>query len=414
MAYGVIILALLFVSGFFSGAETSLMSLSSIKVRNMAAKGIPNAELVQALRKDPGKLLAVLLVGNNLVNIASSSLPTVFFIALLGSTYGPPVAVVVTTVLVLTLGEIIPKTWANHKPEQWALAVAKPVRFFVTVLSPLTAAFTRLTGAALKAVGGTNQRTSTVTADEIKTVISIGHTEGALAPEERDMLASIFDFRETLVREIMVPRVDIFALEQSLSVERAAQAVVERRYSRVPVFEGDLDNVVGVVHAKDLLEKLLADPTLPLGSIARPVTFVPEGMEVARLFQRLREEQVSLAVVLDEFGATQGLVTIEDIVEEIVGEIVDEYDDSPRPITALGEEASLVDGRLAVDVVNRELGLNLPTDTADTIGGLVFFSLGRLPRIGDRIQYDGWELIVEEVDGRRIQTVKLRRREGSR
>ncbi len=409
MGYGLLILALLFVSGFFSGAETALMSLSGVRVRNMVGKGVPKAELVQALQKDPGRLLATLLIGNNVVNIASSSLTTLLFVGLLGGTYGAPVAVVVTTLLVLAVGEIIPKTWANAAPEKWALWAARPIRLCMTVFSPLAAAFAWLTRIALKAVGDGGKHSGLVTKDEIKTVISLGHTEGVLAPEERDMLASIFEFRDTLVREIMVPRVDMFALEQSLTAVEAAAAVVERRYSRVPVYAGSLDNIVGVIHTKDLLEKVLDDPGVPLKSIMRPVTFVPEGAAIAKLFQRMQGERVSLAVVLDEYGVTQGLVTIEDIVEEIVGEIIDEYDESHQAIQALDEEASLVEGSLAVEVVNRELGLSLPTNTADTVGGFVFCVLGRLPGVGDKIRHNGWELTVAEMERRRIKSVKLRR-----
>lgn len=408
LLYGLLLLALVVLSAFFSGSETALMSLSRIRVRNMVDKGIPNADLVQKLLSDPGRLLSTLLIGNNIVNIVNASIATVFFIALLGN-HGVPVAMLVTTLSILLFGEVIPKTWANHAPEKWATRVAGPIRQLMILLTPLISVFTWITNLVLKAVGGSPKRTSIVTEDEIKTVINLGQTEGVLDPEEKDMLTSIFGFRDTLVREVLVPRVDMFVLKHNLSVESAAKAVVERRYSRVPVYEGAVDNIIGLVYTKDLLKTLLLEPSSMLNSIIRPVMFVPEVLAIGPLLKRMQADQVSLAIVLDEYGATQGLVTIEDIVEEIVGEIVDEYDDSEAFIKTVDDRAALIDGGLAVDTVNSELGTSFPTDKADTIGGFVFFGLGRIPQVNDKLEYKEWELIVDQMQGRRITQVKVRK-----
>ncbi len=401
-------------SAFFSGSETALMSVNRIRVRNMMDNKIPGAALIHRLLSEPGRLLSTLLIGNNVVNIAGSSIATVLFISLLGPIYGPTygvaTATVVMTIFVLIFGEILPKTLAAHAPEEWARRIARPIKGLMSVLSPLVSLFTRMTNLVLKLSGNVHQRTSLVTEDEIRTVINLGQKEGVLEAEERNMLTSVLEFNDTLAREVMIPRVDVFALDAKLTIRQAAEIAIEQQYSRIPIYRDSIDHIIGIVHVKDILAKLLSEPELPIEQAMRPVILIPEAVGVGPLLERMQKQKVSAVIVLDEYGVTAGLITIEDIVEEIVGDIRDEYDDHEATFEPIDERVTLLDGSLAIGEVNEQLGTELPEDAADTVGGYVFFQLGKIPKVGDTIDFQGWELTVAQMEGRRVAKVKLGRK----
>lgn len=405
-----LLLVLLALSAFFSGAETALMSLNRIRLKHLVDSHVPRADIIYGFLDNPGRLLSTLLIGNNVVNIVISSVATLLFISLLGPAYGTPVAVVVATVLVLIFCEVTPKTLASQKREAWALRVARPISLLMTILSPLIAVLTWITNGITRLVGVTPRRDNLVTQDEIRTVIHMGQSEGVIELSERKMLTSVLEFNDTLVREIMIPRIDIFALAQNLTVEAAAQETIVQHYSRIPIYAGTVDNIIGLVHVKDLLAAMLDKPDTLIQEIMRPMLFVPETRQIGLLLEQMQKQRVSVAIVLDEFGSTSGMATIEDIVEEIVGEIEDEYDEGDLPMETLGESETLLDGGCSISDVNDQLFLNLPEELAATVGGYIFYRLGHIPRVGDTVTHQHWALAVEEMEGRRVAKVRVRKK----
>lgn len=409
MPYILLLVLLILASALFSGTETAFMSLNRIRLRHMVDKKVPQASLVYRLIDDPGRLLSTLLIGNNIVNIATSSLATLVFISLLGPAYGVPAAMGVVTILVLTFGEIVPKTWASQAPERWSFKAARTVAALMTALAPILAIFAALTRFTSRLLGHSNKPGKLVTEEEIRTVINLGQSEGVIPAREKSMLTGILEFGDTKAREVMVPRIDMFALGHDIPVKKAAELAVGPLYSRIPVYSDTTDHVVGVVHVKDLLAEMLKDPETTLEKIMRPALLVPESVTISRLLETMQKQRASLAVLLDEYGATGGIVTIEDIVEEIVGEIEDEYDDEEKPMESLDDRVTLLDGSILVDQVNAQLGSHFPEDHAETIGGLLFTHLGRIPRPRDSVEFQGWELTVEKMEGRRISRVRAKK-----
>lgn len=403
----VVLLLLLALSAFFAGSETALMSLNRIRLKHLVDSKVPNANLVYRFLDNPGRLLSTLLIGNNVVNIVSSSLATVLFISLMGAAYGVPVAMVVVTVLVLIFGEVTPKTLASHAAERWALRAARPIAALMLVLTPLTSVLTRVTNLVIRLSGTSTKPNNLVTEDEIRTVIHVGQREGVIKLNERKMLTSVLGFNDTLAREIMIPRIDMFALEKGMNVEAAAREAVTKLYSRIPVFNETVDDIVGLVHVKDLLAAMLEKPESDMAAIMRPVLYAPESRQIGQLLEQMQAQRSSVAIILDEFGATSGMVTIEDIVEEIVGEIEDEYDVDDTPMETLDERETLFDGGCSVADINEMLAINLPEELATTIGGLIFFRLGQIPKVGDTITHQNWILAVEEMEGRRVSKVRV-------
>jgi CBS domain containing-hemolysin-like protein len=410
LLYILLLAFLILASALFSGTETAFMSLNRIRLRHMVDKKVPRANLVYRLIDDPGRLLSTLLIGNNIVNIATSSLATLVFISLLGPAYGVPAAMGVVTVLVLIFGEIVPKTWASQAPERWSFKAARTVAALMAALAPILAIFTALTRFTSRLLGHSNKPGKLVTEEEIRTVINLGQSEGVIPAREKSMLTGILEFSDTKAREVMVPRIDMFALGHDIPVKKAAELAVGPLYSRIPVYRDTTDHVVGVVHVKDLLAEMLKDPETTLEKIMRPALLVPDSVTISRLLETMQKQRASLAVLLDEYGATGGIVTIEDIVEEIVGEIEDEYDDEDeKPMESLDDRITLLDGSIPVDQVNLQLGSHFPEDHAGTIGGLLFSHLGRIPRPRDSVEFQGWELTVEKMEGRRISRVRAKK-----
>lgn len=404
------LLVLLALSAFFSGSETALMSLNRIRLKHLVDKNVPNAKVIYGFLDSPGRLLSTLLIGNNVVNIVISSIATVLFIALFGQTYGAPAAVLAVTVVVLIFGEVAPKTLASHSAERFALKVAKPIAALMVVFSPFVSVLTWITSKVIYLAGSPPKQTGLVTEDEIRTVIHIGQSEGVIKLNERKMLTSVLEFNATLVREIMIPRIDIFALSHDMAVAEAARFAVEQLFSRIPVYRDSVDNIIGLIHVKDLLAAVLDRPTVLAQDIMRPVLFVPETRQIGQLLEQMQKERVSVAIVLDEFGATSGMAAIEDIVEEIVGEIEDEYDEDEHTMETVDESETLLDGGCSIADVNDQLSINLPGELAGTIGGFVFYRLGHIPKVGETVHHQNWTLVVEEMEGRRVARVRVQKK----
>ncbi|MBI4276894.1 MAG: HlyC/CorC family transporter [Armatimonadetes bacterium] len=400
---------LLLLSAFFSGTETALFAVNRLRLRRLDEEGNLRAGLVLRMLEDPGRPLTAILVGNNVTNVAASVLAALIFLRLFGPGAGPWVAILVVTVALLVIGEITPKTFASKYAERIALWAARPIYLLSRVLFPIIQVLSAVTNVFLRPLGArVDLHSPLVTEDEIKQLVKMGEEEGIIEQDEREMIHSIFEFGETLVREVMVPRIDMVCVEADATLDEVLEAVLQHGHSRIPVFEEDIDHIVGIAYVKDLLRDLKRGRLqVRARELMRPALFVPETKKVDDLFQELQRKKVHMAVVVDEFGGTAGLVTIEDLLEEIVGPIMDEYDVEERPVEIVDDRTAVVDARVHIEEVNEALGLDLPQEEVDTIGGFVYSLLGHVPIQGETVHYDGVEIRVERIDGQRIAKVKI-------
>jgi gliding motility-associated protein GldE len=412
--YGEIVsLALLFLlSAFFSGSETAYLAVSRAKIRKLAKDGDPRAQVLLHLIEHPNRVLVTILVGNNLVNITAASLATSLAIEAFGSK-GIGIATGVVTLIVLIFGEITPKSYSATNAEKVALFVARPIYLLMKLLAPLVLLLSKFAKLLVKSFGGEVKLGPFITEEELKMLVEVGEEVGAIEKEEKEMISGIFEFGETDVREVMVPRIDMKCIDAKESIETARKLILETGHSRIPVYEGSIDNIIGILYAKDLLKYLNSKGAKPksLREIIRPAYFVPETKKLDDLLREFQQNRVQIAIVVDEYGGTAGMVTLEDILEEIVGEIKDEYDVAEEePLEHIDEKQVIVDARMSIHDVNEALDINLPEEEFDTIGGLVFNTIGRIPSPGDEVEIDGVKLRVEKMRGRRIMKVRVIRK----
>ncbi len=322
-----------------------------------------------------------------------------------------PVVWVLGAVAMMVLGELIPTAFASTRPEQLAMLVVGPMTLLLNVLSPLTRALLWFSNRMAGASGG-RENAPYVTEEEIKTLVDAGSEEGVIENEEKEMIYSIFQFGDKVAREVMVPRIDVIALDAEATLEQALDLLLTEGHSRIPIYEGTVDRIVGLLYAKDLLVVWRDNQSKErkVREIIRPAYFVPESKKAGSLLEELQQRKIHMAIVIDEYGGTAGLVTIEDLLEEIVGEIQDEYDpDEEAEYEKIGDDEYLFDASIHLDDVNELLGVHLPNDESDTLGGYVLAVLGRVPLEGETFQDKGLEIMVESITGRRIRKVRVRR-----
>lgn len=401
------LVVLLALSAFFSASETALMTLSKIRIRNMVDEKVPKAQLIQKLIENPGKLLGAILVGNNVVNIAASALATSLAIKHFGDT-GVGIATGIMTFLVLVFSEITPKSLAAQNSEKVSLRVVRLLSVFVAALHPVTTIMMRITNGIIKLFGGkTSERQSFVTEEEIRTMINMGHEDGALESEEKKMIHNVFEFGDLKVSDVMTPRVDMIAVDVHSSYDETINRFDVHRFSRLPVYEGRVDNIIGVLYMKDLVFLNADSETFNITKHMREPYFTYEYKQVTQLFHSMREHRIPMAIVIDEYGGTAGVVTLEDLVEEIVGDILDEYDEQEKEIEKIQENEYLVDGVTDIDTVNETLGVNIESEYFDSIGGFVTGLFGRLPEKGEQIEYNSITFIVDSKERNRIGKLRI-------
>ncbi len=409
---------------FFSSAEAAILSVSRIRVRNLAEKGHGRALALQRLvgPKQEAFLGTVLLLSSFLTIIASSIWTVLAFQVLttrhLASTGGLLVASLMMTFLIVLFGEIAPKTLSVAQAERYSLLVAVPIEGVVAVSAPVVRTFTLLTAGIVRIFGWAFNashlpQSPFVTDDEIRMLADVGEEEGTIEADENEMIHGVLELGDTRVREIMVPRIDIQCVSAEATLGEALDRIVRTGHSRIPVFRETSDNIVGILYAKDLLP-LLVSPNPPEhlpSSYVRPAIYIPESKRVDDLLTEMRRAKNHMVIVMDEYGGTAGLVTIEDILEEIVGEIQDEYDtEEELPVQHQLDGSIVVDGKLPIDEVNELMETDLPTGEFDTIGGFVVGQLGRAPVPGEEVSYDGLRLVVEAVEARRLLRVHIFKR----
>ncbi len=404
-----VILVLLLLSAFFSSSEIAMFSLPPHRVDAMVADKIPRSETLKRLKDDPHRLLVTILVGNNIVNIAMSSIAT----GLLSYYFSQSVAVLTATfgitALVLLFGESAPKSYAVENTESWALRISKPLKISEYLLLPLIVTFDYLTRQVNRITGGRAEIESTyVTREEIRNIIETGERAGVLEEDEREMLQRIFRFTNTIAKEVMTPRLDMDAVSKDATIDEAIQQCVRSGHTRLPVYDGSLDNILGIVHVSDLIRDSTYGERdeLDLEDLIEETLHVPESKNVDELLAEMREQRMHMVVVIDEFGTTEGLVTMEDVTEEIVGEILQAGEE--EPIEFVSDNEAIVKGELNIDEVNEALEIDIPEgEEFETIAGFIFNRAGRLVEEGERIDYDGIEIHIERVENTRIMKARV-------
>jgi putative hemolysin len=413
--------------GFFVASEIALVSVRRSRIDQLVEEGNPSARRVRKLLDDPGRFLAVAQIGLTFIGFFASAFAAVSLVsglqALLESfgmeagAAGGTALIVVTVILALftiIFAELIPKSIALSSPERFALILSRPIDVIARLLGPVVTIMAGITRWVARSIGVDINQEAQISADELRLIVERGGEQGVLEAEEEQMINAVIELGERRVHEVMIPRVAIAALGSDATLEQAIDLVVEVGHSRIPVYHDSIDEIVGILYAKDLLPYLKTDagPRPALRKLLRPPVLVPESMTIDDLLHELQRRKVHLAVVLDEYGGTAGMVTIEDLLEEIVGEIQDEYDVEEPMVVRLSDHEARVDGRADVDEILELFDLDLELEDAeeyDTVGGLMYHRIGGVPAPGDSIEVGGMRLTVETTDGRRVGKVLVTR-----
>ena len=402
-----ILFILLALSAFFSSSETALVTVNKIRMRNMAEGGNKQAETVIKTVENQGKMLSAILIGNNVVNLSASSLATVMASSLFGNK-AEGIATGILTLLILVFGEITPKTMATYSAEKISLKVAGYIYFLMTVLTPVIFLVNLLSGVVLKLCGvDTKEKRESITEDELRTIVEVSHEEGVLETEEKKMITNVFDFGESLAKDIMVPRVDMTFAQVDDTYDQLLEVYRKERYTRIPVYEDSTDNVIGIINVKDLL-LLDSNEEFHIRDYLRQPLYTYEYKKASELMLEMRKSLNNIVIVLDEYGATAGLITLEDMLEEIVGDIRDEYDsDEEESLVEIKPGVYRVNASMKLDDLNDRLELHLESEEYDSLGGLVIGLLDHLPEEDEKVEEDGLQMTVEHVDKNRIETIIL-------
>ena len=402
-----IVIGLLGLSAFFSSSETAMMAVNKIRVRNLADAGLSSAVILVKVLDNQSKMLSAILIGNNIVNISASSLMTVVVTDAFGSAY-IGAATGVLTLLVLIFGEITPKTSATLYSESMALKFAKPIYLLMQVLTPVIFIVDKLSLGVLRLLHiDPNKKPEAITEEELRTIVEVSHEEGVIESDEKKMIYNVFDFGDSVARDIMVPRIDMTFIDVNATLEEVMDVFRQEKYTRYPVFEETTDNVIGIVNIKDLILQE-QDKKFALRDYLREPMYTYEFKKTAELMVELRKTLNNIAIVLDEYGATAGLITMEDMLEEIVGEIRDEYDEDEEDLVKkLNAKEFAVDAAMKLDDLNDQIGFHLESEDYDSIGGFVIGLLDHLPEEGEEVVYENLRLVVEKVDRNRIEIIHI-------
>ena len=392
-------------SAFFSASETAFSSLNQIRLKSRAEDGDTAAARVLAMSEKYDKLLSTILIGNNIVNIAAASIGTILFTQMLGAERGATVSTIVLTIIVLIFGEVTPKSLAKEMPEKVATAVSPFLVLLMALMTPLTWLFTqwkKLLGHFVH-----SGEADTITEGELMTMVSEAENDGELTDRESELIRSAIEFDDVEVEEILTPRVDVVAVEDDIPLEELAQTFAESGYSRLPVYHGTIDNIIGVVHEKDFYIARLKKAT-KIDDLVVPTLYTTGSTQISQLLRTLREQHHHLAVVVDEYGGTEGIITLEDILEELVGEIWDEHDEVTEDFRKQSDGSWLVSGSASVDDLYEELDLPEEEDIdSNTVNGLVQEKTCHLPKVGDRFTLGEYDGVVTRTAKRRVTEVRL-------
>lgn len=405
----VLILIFILLSAFFSGSETAFTSVNRIRITTLVDQGNARAVQVQRILDNNKKFLSAVLIGNNLVNIAASSTATSLAIKLFGDA-GAGIATGILTFVLLIFGEITPKTVAQQKAEPLCMALAPIIRVIMFVLTPFIIIINAMCSVFIRLFSVKSSREETISADELRTIAKISHEQGGIEGREKQIINNLFDFGDTQAKDVMVPQIDMTMLPIDATREEFAQVFRQTQYSRFPIYKGNEDNVVGVLNVKDLFLALTPGGKFPaLSSVMRKPYFTFETKNVSELYKEMQKDNAAIAIVLDEFGSVAGMISTEDLIEEIVGEIHDEYDvDEKDPLRQIHPGVYRIAGTYKLEDINERIGTHLESKDNDSIGGLIIEHFDRFPRAGESISIDGVNLTVIKAGANRVDEVLLK------
>ncbi len=403
----ILLIVLLFFSALFSASETALMSLSKIRVRHMVESKVRGAKIVSKMIDNPNKLLSGILIGNNIVNIGASALATKLAMDFFGDA-GVGIATAIMTVLVLIFGEITPKSLAANNAEKVSLKVSRLISMIIKLLNPIIIIFTYITNFIIRMLSNKDSsRKPIITEEELKTMVDVSHEEGILELEEKQMIQNVFEFNSLKVKDVMTKRQDIVAVDIKCSYEQIKKVFIEEQFSRIPVYDEDIDNIVGMLYVKDLFY-YNDGKNFKIEKYIRDVYYTFESKPITQLFSNMQKNKISMSVVLNEYGGTEGIITTEDLVEEIIGEIVDEYDEHMSNIESINDREFVVKGTTRLEEVKEVIGINLQSEHLNTISGYVIDIFGKFPKNGESIEQSNITFIVEESGRNRIEKLRLK------
>ncbi|WP_273833527.1 hemolysin family protein [Guptibacillus sedimenti] len=396
--------SLLLLSAFFSSAETAYSSVNKIRLRNFADEGRRGSKRALAIAENFDKALSTILIGNNIVNIAAASISAAVATEIFGGNAGLVISTVFMTILVLIFGEILPKSLAKEHAESYSLMIATVLYVLIKLLAPINFFFVKLK-VWVSSLFAKNSTMPSVTEEELKVMLDISEEEGVIDKEERDLIHRSMDFDDTLAGEVLTPRIDIVAIDIDQSVEEMKEIFFEERFSRIPVYQDSIDNIIGILTEKEFFTHLIKYQTVDIKELIREPLFVVESMKISTLLPKLQKEKVHMAIVLDEFGGTSGIVTLEDVLEEIVGEIWDEQDEKFSTMQRISDSNYRFDAQFQLDDFFDLMEAATSESSYHTIGGWVIENLGTVPSNGDSFYYENLKIVVEQVEERRVRKV---------
>ncbi len=409
--YLVLFTLCLLLSAFFSSAETAFISLQRIRMRHLVENNVRGAKRVARMIEQPEKLLSTILLGNNFVNVAAAALGTAVAIELWGDR-GVIFAAIGVTVILLVFAETTPKTLATRHAERLSLVFARPVELIAWLFTPFVIVLSWIASGVARLIGGEPVPRSLASEEEIRTMISVGHKEGTVEEAEAEMLHNVFEFGDRPVREVMIPRPDVVSIEQGSRLSDFLTLYAEFPLSRFPVYQENMDNVVGILSVKDVLmaqAKGAVTARSLIDEMVRPAYFAPETKRINELFGEMRDENFRMCVVVDEFGGTAGIVSLTRLVEEIVGPVGDELSQIEKEYEVINEYTFQIDGSMRIEEVNEEMELELPEGDYETVAGFVLHLLGHIPRTSEQLKYKGLKLVITEMKGLKIEKILLTR-----
>ena len=408
--YLVLLVVCLLLSAFFSSSETAFISLHRFRLEHLVETKVKGAKRVARMIERPEKFLSTVLLGNNFANVAAAALATILAIHVWGEERGVLFATIGVTIILLIFCETTPKTKATRHAERLSLLFVRPLEAIAWLFTPFVAILSWIASGLTRMVGGTPVPRSIVSDEEIRTMISVGHKEGTVEKSEAEMLHKVFDFGDRAVREAIVPRTEVVWVEKGTKLADFLKIYAESPLSRFPVYEDNMDNVVGILSVKDVLMALAKgdmNNESAIDDLIRPAYFAPESKRISELFTEMRDKNYRMTVVIDEFGGTAGIVSLSRLVEEIVGPVGDEFAEAEREYEVINEYTFQIDGGMRIEEVNEEMGVELPEGDYETVAGFVLNLLGHIPRQGEQLRYKGLKLVITKMRGMKIEEILL-------
>ncbi len=412
ISFLIIIFCLIFIA-LLSSSEAAFIAVNRIRLRHLIEKGSSSARTVQKIRDKYDRLFGAVILSGNLFTILATSIGTALALKIFGEDAGIIIATIVMTFLTVVFGELAPKTFAVSHAEGVSLALAKPIGIYIKLISPLVWIFNKSSNFIIRLFGGeVNPNPQFLTEEEMKSMINIGEEEGTLEKEEKEMLHNVFEFGDKRVSEAMVPRTEIVAIPEDAVVADVLALVSEEGYSRYPVIKETVDNITGVLYVKAILMKMAKEevtPKTPIKNLVRDAYYIPESKMVTTLLDDMQKNKFQIAIVVDEHGGTAGLITLEDIMEEIVGGLQDEFEaiEAEKEVEIVDESTFVVSGSTGIDEINELVGVDLTSEEFHTIGGFLFGLFGHLPKVGEQLRYHDLKCLILEMDGKKIEKIKI-------